>query len=82
MQFNSVELSNEFCSAFTNKANPKFGPGVYIYLSKKIDISDGFYRIAVRTEDAPELAVLFPTRDGEPPLVGIHLVLPMGWWMV
>ena len=57
------------------KANPKFGP---VYLSK-IDISDGFYRIAVRTEDAPKLAVLFPTREGEPPLVGIPLVLPMGW---
>ena len=57
------------------KANPKFGP---VYLSE-IDISDGFYRIAVHTEDAPKLAVLFPTRDGESPLVSIPLVLPMGW---
>ena len=39
------------------KANPKFGP---VYLSK-IDISDGFYRIAVRTEDVSKLDVLFPT---------------------
>ena len=39
----------------------------------EIDIPDGFYRIAVRTEDASKLDVLFPTRDGEPPLV-----LPMG----
>ena len=23
--------------------------------------------------------MLFPTRDGEPPLVGIHTVLPIGW---
>ena len=57
------------------KANLKFGP---VYLSK-IDISDGFYQIAVRTEDGPKLDVLFPTREDEPPLVGIPLVLPMGW---
>ena len=48
------------------KANSKFG---HVYLSK-IDISDGFYRIVMSTEDAAKLAVLFSTRDGEPPLVG------------
>lgn len=56
-------------------ANPRFGP---VYLSK-IDISDGFYRIQLRPEDALSLAVLLPSMAGEPPMVAIPLSLPMGW---
>lgn len=56
-------------------ANDRFGP---VYMSK-VDLSDGFYRLWLRAEDTAHLAVLFPTRDGEPPLVGIPLTNPMGW---
>jgi hypothetical protein len=49
-----------------------------VYLSK-IDIADGFYRIAIRSNDVPKLAIMFPTAEGEEPLVGLPLVLPMGW---
>jgi hypothetical protein len=43
------------------RSDPRLGP---VYLSK-IDISDGFYRIAIRSEDVPKLAVMFPTAPGE-----------------
>ena len=56
-------------------ANPRFGP----VQMAKIDIADGFYRIGIRPSDALKLAVLFPTRRGEEPLVGVPLTLPMGW---
>ena len=56
-------------------ANDHFGP---VYLSK-IDLSDGFYRLWLRAEDTAHLAVLFPTRPGETPLIGIPLTNPMGW---
>ena len=56
-------------------ANPRLGP---VYLSK-IDIADGFYRIWVKAEDIPKLAVSFPSRPGEEPLVAFPLTLPMGW---
>ena len=39
-------------------SDPKFGPS-YIH---KVDISDGFYRIALTIEDIPKLAVMFPTK--------------------
>jgi len=58
-----------------HQANPRYGP---VYLSK-IDIADGFYRLGIRPDDAPRLAVLFPTKPGEEQLVGIPLTLPMGW---
>ena len=56
-------------------ANPRYGP---VHLAK-IDIADGFYRIGIRGSDAMKLAVLFPTRKGEEPLIAIPLTLPMGW---
>ena len=55
-------------------ADPYYGP---VYLSK-IDIADGFYRIALRPRDVPRLAVILPTTAG-PPLVALPLALPMGW---
>jgi hypothetical protein len=57
------------------KANPDLGP---VYLSK-VDISDVFYRIWVRSADVAKLGVLLPTRPGEEPLIGFTLALPMGW---
>jgi hypothetical protein len=51
------------------------GP-VYLF---KIDISDGFYRISIRSEDVPKLAIMFPTGKGEERLIVQPLVLPMGW---
>jgi hypothetical protein len=57
------------------RSDPRLGP---VYLSK-IDISDGFYRIAIRSEDVPKLAVIFPTAPGEEQLIGLPLMLPMGW---
>ncbi|KAL3809642.1 hypothetical protein ACHAXA_003728, partial [Cyclostephanos tholiformis] len=56
-------------------ANPAFGP---VYLIK-LDISDGFYRIALAVNDIPKLGVAFPTPTGDDPLVAFPLVLPMGW---
>ena len=56
-------------------ADPAHGP---VYLIK-IDISDGFYRIALNIDDIPKLGVVFPTLPGEEPLVAFPLVLPMGW---
>ena len=56
-------------------ANDKFGP---VFLSK-VDLSDGFYRLWLRPEDTIHLAALFPSRPGEPKLVGIPLTNPMGW---
>jgi hypothetical protein len=56
-------------------ANPAFGP---VYLIK-LDISNGFYRIALAVNDIPKLGVAFPTPDNADPLVAFPLVLPMGW---
>ncbi len=56
-------------------ADPTLGP---IYLIK-LDISDGFYRIALNIEDIPKLGVAFPPLPGHEPLIAFPLVLPMGW---
>ena len=56
-------------------ANDRFGP---VHMSK-IDLADGFYRLWLRPEDTFRLVVLFPSRPGEPPLVGIPLTNLMGW---
>ena len=45
----------------------------------KIDIRDGFYRIALNVDDIPKLGVVFPTTPGAEPLIAFPLVLPMGW---
>ena len=42
-------------------ANGQFGP----VCMSKIDLSDGFYRLWLRSEDTLKLAVLFPTRPGK-----------------
>ena len=56
-------------------SNPRFWP---ICMSK-IDIADGFYCLWVRADDVPKLAMLFPNRPGEEPLIALPHVLPMGW---
>ena len=56
-------------------ANPKFGP-VHFF---KLDIADGFYRVWLRAEDVPILAVSISALPGEPPLLALPLALPMGW---
>ena len=45
----------------------------------KINLSDSFYRVRLRVQDAPMLGVAFPVAPGEPLLMAIPLVLPMGW---
>jgi hypothetical protein len=57
------------------RSNPRLGP---VFLSM-IDIADGFYRIAIRSEDVPKLAILFPTEAGYEQLIGLPLVLPIVW---
>ena len=49
----------------------------YVYLLKA-DVSDGFYRIGLLPEDAPELGLIFPSGKEEEPMVSIPLTLPMG----
>ena len=56
-------------------ADPAFGP---VYLIK-LDISDGFYHIAVNIDDIPKLGMVYPTPLGAEPLIAFPLVLPMGW---
>jgi hypothetical protein len=56
-------------------SNPAFGP---VFLMK-LDISDGFYCIALNVNDIPKLSVAFPTAPGDDPLVVFPLVLLMGW---
>jgi hypothetical protein len=56
-------------------ANPCFGP---VYMCK-IYIADGFYRIWLLLADIPKLDMVLPTKDGEEPLVGSPVALPMGW---
>jgi len=51
--------------------NDRFGP---VYMSK-IDLSDGFYQLWVHPDGNIRLAVIFPTRNGEPDLAGIPLTL-------
>ena len=56
-------------------SNPKFGTS---FLAK-FDLSDGFYRMATRPSDAPNLAVVMPKYPDEPQLIAIPLVCTMGW---
>ena len=56
-------------------ANPAHGP---VKLNKT-DLSDGFYRVDLNSDDAPKLGVVYPTKPGTEPMVAVPLVLPMGW---
>jgi hypothetical protein len=56
-------------------ANPSHEP---VWLSK-FNLSDGYYRIPLNPQAALELAVALPPLDDNVPVVGIPLLLPMGW---
>ena len=56
-------------------ANPRYG---HVYLAK-VDLSDGFYRVALNDSAIAKLAVALPRFPGEEQLLALPLVLPMGW---
>ena len=56
-------------------ANPRYG---HVYLAK-VDLSDGFYRVALNDSAIAKLAVALPQFPGEERLLALPLVLPMGW---
>jgi len=56
-------------------ANPAFGP----VLRSNFDLSDGYYRVPLSPSAALQLAVVLPPLMGKQALIGIPLVLPMGW---
>ena len=51
---------------------------VPIYVLQE-DVSDGFYRIGLKTSDTPNLILVLPTEKDEEPLVSIPLTLLLGW---
>lgn len=58
------------------RANPIHGP---VHLMK-VDLSDGFYRVALNARDSCKLAlVLPPLANYTEPLVALPITLPMGW---
>ena len=56
-------------------SNPKFGPPRLC----KHDIKDGFYRMFLRAQDCPRLALVLPRYADEPQLVAIPMSSTMGW---
>ena len=56
-------------------ADPSLG---YVYLVKA-DVSNGFYCIGLRPEDAPKLGLIFPKIADEEPMVATPLTLPICW---
>ena len=55
-------------------ADPALGP-VYML---KADVSDGFYRIRIRPEDAPKLGLISLSCIDEEPMMDIPLTFHMG----
>ena len=49
---------------------------VYVLMS---DISDGFYRIGLKTTDVPNLGLVLPSDRIKEDMVAIPLILPMTW---
>jgi hypothetical protein len=45
----------------------------------KIDLSDGFYRVALEADAIANLAVVLPKYSNKEQLIAFPLVLPMGW---
>lgn len=45
----------------------------------KVDLADGFMRVYIGPEFIAKLGVIFPSYPGEPQLVALPAVLPMGW---
>ena len=55
-------------------ANPNHSP---VQLNKT-QLSDGFYRVDLNTNDVPKLSVVFPTKIGTNTMVALPLVFTMG----
>jgi hypothetical protein len=45
----------------------------------KMHIANGLYRVWLLPADLPKIGVIFPTKEGEDPLLGFPLALPIGW---
>jgi hypothetical protein len=56
-------------------ANPRYGP---VHLCK-FNIKDGFYRMFLKANDCPCLAIILPRYEGEEQLVAIPMASTMGW---
>jgi hypothetical protein len=56
-------------------ASPRHGP-VFLF---KLDVADGYYRVGLRPNDIPKLAVTFPAAPGDERILAFPLALPMGW---
>ena len=56
-------------------ADQRHGP----VLLSKTDLSDGFYQLPLTPSGALKLDVPFPNLPGQPPLIAIPTMLPMGW---
>jgi hypothetical protein len=72
MQFGKA-LERILCSV--GHANPRFQD---VHMCK-VDLKDGFCRIWLEETGVPNLAVAFPTYEGEEPMVAFPLVPPTGW---
>ena len=59
-------------------ADPTQGPPYLL----KIDLSDSFYRVRLRAQDAPMLGVAFPMAPSELLLMAIHWCCLWGGWKV
>ena len=58
-----------------HRADTRHGP---VYISK-VDISDAFMRVWIQLHSIPILGAIIPSLDGEEPMVGFPMILPMGW---
>jgi hypothetical protein len=56
-------------------ADPAYGP---VRLSK-YNIKDGYYRMFLRADDCPRLAIIMPRYEGEEQLIAIPMARTMGW---
>ena len=56
-------------------SDPALGP-VYML---KTDVSDGFYGIGIRPEDAPKLGLILLSGANEEPIVATPITLRLGW---
>jgi hypothetical protein len=64
-----------FTLSTVHHANPHLDT---VFLSR-VDITYGLYCIWVHTSDAPKLGVVVPTEPRHQQVIGLPMVLPMGW---
>ena len=58
-----------------HRADTRHGP---VYISKD-DVADAFMRAWIQLSSIPALGALLPSLEGEEPMVGFPMILPMGW---